>query len=276
VQLKRGLFNLHYQLERSYLCSLYGRNQYNNQLGLILHYGEECDHFLRVWCLQEHLLHRDHEVHYSQLGNNLQCVHLYLLSPNNFSDLFQDKKVFLVPMGLRHLLKVLVPSFQLKRDPNNLRYQLERSYLCSLYGRNQYNNLLGSILHYEEGCDHFLRVWCLQEHQLQLDREVHYNQLGYNLQFFHLCLLSPSSSFVLSLDRKVFFFQLVLLNHLKVKVVFQLKLGSYNLHYQLERSYLCSLCGRNQYNNLLGSILHYEEECDHFLRAWCLQEHQLQ
>jgi hypothetical protein len=95
-------------------------------------------------------------------------------------------------------------------------YLIKHIYLCNLCGRNQYNNQLGSILHYGEECDHFLRAWCLQVHQLQLDHEVHYNQLDNNLQFFHLCLLSPSSSFVLSLGRKVFFFQLVLQHLLMV------------------------------------------------------------
>ena len=124
--------------------------------------------------------------------------------------------------------------------------------------------------------DRFLHAWCLLEHQQQRDHEGYYNQLGNNLQYVHLCLLNPNNFFVLSLDRKVFFFLLVPLNLLKVKVLLLLKQGSYSLHYQLKHSYLCSLCGRSQCSNQLGSVLRYEEEYDRFLRAWCLLEHQLQ
>ena len=191
--LKQDLFNLHYQLKHSYLCSLCGRSLCSNQLGLVLHYEEEYDRFLRAWCLLEHLLHQDHEGHYNQQDNSLQCVHLYLLSPNSFSDLSLDKKVFLVPMVLLHLLMVLVPFYWVKQDPYNLHYQPEHNFLSSLCGRIQCSNQLGSTLRYEEEYDHYLRVWCLLEHQQLKDHELHYNQLCYSLQCAHLYLLSPSS-----------------------------------------------------------------------------------
>jgi hypothetical protein len=97
---------VHYQLEHSYLCSLCGRSQYSNQLDSVLRYEEECDRFLRVWCLLEHQLLKDHKGYYNQLGNNLQFARLCLLSPNSFSDLSLDKRVFSFQLVLQHLLKV--------------------------------------------------------------------------------------------------------------------------------------------------------------------------
>ena len=97
---------VHYQLEHSYLCSLCGRSQYSNQLDSVLRYEEECDRFLRVWCLLEHQLLKDHKGYYNQLGNNLQFARLCLLSPSSFSDLSLDKRVFSFQLVLQHLLKV--------------------------------------------------------------------------------------------------------------------------------------------------------------------------
>jgi len=112
--------------------------------------------------------------------------------------------------------------------------------LCGLCGSGQYrNHLCWSLLCAKHG-NHFQFLAYLQEHQLHQDLRQPSNHLEQFLQYDH--------------DG----------NHYQILV-----------HYQFMHIYLCSLCGRSQCSNHLGSILRYEEECDRFLRAWCLLEHQL-
>jgi len=115
-----------------------------------------------------------------------------------------------------------------------------RNCLCGLCGSGQYrNHLCWSLLCAKHG-NHFQFLAYLQEHQLHQDLRQPSNHLEQFLQYDH--------------DG----------NHYQILV-----------HYQFMHIYLCSLCGRSQCSNHLGSILRYEEECDRFLRAWCLLEHQL-
>jgi hypothetical protein len=163
----------------SFLCGLCGNDLYRNRLYWSLQYVNDGNHFQFLAYLQERQLHQD------------------LQQPSNRLEQF----------------------LQYDRDGNLyqiiVHYQFEHSYLCSLCGRSQCSNQLDSILHYEEGYDHFRHAWCLLEHQQQRDRKDYYNQLGNNLQCVHPYLLSPSSFSILSLDRRVFFFQLVLQRLLK-------------------------------------------------------------
>ena len=164
----------------SCLCGLCGSDRYRSHLYWSLLYVNDGSHFQFLAYLQERQLHQDP------------------LRPNNLLDQFlQDDHDGNLYQTFVH-------------------YQLEHSYLCSLCGRSQYSNQLDSVLRYEEECDRFLRVWCLLEHQLLMDHKGYYNQLGNNLQFARLCLLSPNSFSDLSLDKRVFSFQLVLQHLLKV------------------------------------------------------------